>query len=152
MLKAFSLKYLLLPLNKISNGDNVKVFLGGTMNNSRWREKIIPNLKIDYFNPMVRVWDENAQLNEAEEKKNCDILLFVITPLMTGSYSIAEVTDASNKTPEKTVLCILNEDAGKKWSPFQEKSLSAVKNLVQENGGTILNSLEDVTSYLNKKK
>lgn len=33
----------------------MKVFLGGTYNGSNWREKLIPNLKIDYFNPIVSV-------------------------------------------------------------------------------------------------
>ena len=27
----------------------MKVFLGGTCNGSTWREKVIPNLKIDYL-------------------------------------------------------------------------------------------------------
>ena len=30
-----------------------KVFLGGTCNGSDWRKKLIPKLKIDYFNPVV---------------------------------------------------------------------------------------------------
>lgn len=30
-----------------------KVFLGGTCNDTTWRDKIIPYLKIDYFNPIV---------------------------------------------------------------------------------------------------
>lgn len=30
-----------------------KVFLGGTCNESTWRDKIIPELLIDYFNPIV---------------------------------------------------------------------------------------------------
>jgi hypothetical protein len=34
----------------------MKVFLGGTCNESTWREKLIPMLKIDYFNPVVKDW------------------------------------------------------------------------------------------------
>ena len=33
-----------------------KVFLGGTCNNSTWREELIPQLKIDYYNPVVKDW------------------------------------------------------------------------------------------------
>jgi len=30
-----------------------KVFLGGTCNESTWRDELIPMLEIDYFNPVV---------------------------------------------------------------------------------------------------
>jgi len=30
-----------------------KIFLGGTCNNSTWREQLIPMLQINYFNPVV---------------------------------------------------------------------------------------------------
>jgi len=96
------------------------------MNGSTWRDELISCLKIDFFNPSVDVWDEKAQLNEIKEKEICDFLLFVITPLMSGAYSIAEVVDASNKTPEKTILCILDNDDGKKWTRSQKSSLNAV--------------------------
>lgn len=128
----------------------MKVFLGGTCNGSTWREKVIPNLKIDYFNPVVPIWDKNAQLNEIKEKNSSDILLFVITPLMIGVYAIAEVVDASNKNPKKTILCILDDD-GKKWTKSQRDSLSAVEDLVQSNGAFVFNNLEDTISFLNNK-
>lgn len=130
----------------------MKVFLGGTMNDSTWREKIIFNLEIDYFNPIVDIWDEKAQLNEIKEKESCDFLLFVITPLMTGVYSIAEVVDASNKTPEKTILCILDNDDGMKWTKSQKSSLNAVEKLVHSNGAFVFKSLEETTYFLNQQK
>lgn len=41
----------------------MKVFLGGTCNESTWREKLIPMLKIDYFNPVVKDWkSENMNI------------------------------------------------------------------------------------------
>lgn len=128
----------------------MKVFLGGTMNDSSWRDELISDLKIDFFNPIVDVWDENAQLNEIKEKESCDFLLFVITPLMTGVYSIAEVVDASNKTPKKTILCVLDNDDGKKWTNSQRSSLNAVENLVHSNGAFVFKSLEETTSFLNQ--
>ena len=38
----------------------MKVFLGGTVNGSNWREYVIPRLNIDYFNPVVSVWNDEA--------------------------------------------------------------------------------------------
>ena len=38
----------------------MKVFLGGTCNNSKWRDKLIPMLNIDYFNPVVDDWTEEC--------------------------------------------------------------------------------------------
>ena len=120
----------------------MKVFLGGTMNDSTWRDKLISGLKI---------WDEKAQLNEIKEKEVCDFLLFVITPLMTGVYSIAEVVDASNKTPKKTILCVMESDDGKEWTNSQRLSLNAVENLVHSNGAFVFKSLNETVSFLNQQ-
>ena len=128
----------------------MKVFLGGTCNGSNWREKLIPNLKIDYFNPIVSVWDEKAQLNEIKEKNSSDFLLFVITPLMSGVYSIAEVVDASNKNPKGTILCVLDDDGDEKWTKSQRNSLFAVEKLVRLNGSFVFNNLEDIILFLNE--
>ena len=128
----------------------MKVFLGGTCNGSNWREELMPHLKIDYFNPVVPTWDKKAQLNEIKEINESDFLLFVITPLMTGFYSIAEVVDASNKKPEKTILCVLDEENGKKWTEHQRKSLTSVEKLVSSNGAFVFGSLEEIISFLNQ--
>ena len=128
----------------------MKVFLGGTCNGSNWREELMPHLKIDYFNPVVPTWDKKTQLNEIKEINESDFLLFVITPLMTGFYSIAEVVDASNKKPEKTILCVLDEENGKKWTEHQRKSLTAVEKMVRSNGAFVFESLEEIISFLNQ--
>ena len=80
----------------------MKVFLGGTCNDSKWRDKLIPMLKINYFNPVVEDWNEEAREQERQERKICDFCLYVITPALAGVYSIAEVVDDSNKRPAKT--------------------------------------------------
>ena len=80
-----------------------KVFLGGTCNDSRWREELIEKLKIDYFNPVVENWDRRAQAIELHERNICDFCLYVITPKMTGVYSIAELIDDSNKDRKSVV-------------------------------------------------
>ena len=127
-----------------------KVFLGGTCNNSTWRDKLIPLLKIDYFNPVVDDWTPECQDEEIRQRESCDYCLYTITPKMTGVYSIAEVVDDSNKRPEKTILCVLDEDNESSFSETQIKSLKQVKEMIKNNGANVFDSLEDIASFLNK--
>ena len=127
-----------------------KVFLGGTCNNSTWRDKLISLLKIDYFNPVVDDWTPECQDEEIRQRESCDYCLYTITPKMTGVYSIAEVVDDSNKRPEKTILCVLDEDNESSFSETQIKSLKQVKEMVKNNGANVFDSLEDIASFLNK--
>ena len=127
----------------------MKVFLGGTINGSLWRDEVIGKITIDYFNPVVDEWSEQDVLNEEREKEICDWLLFVITPLMAGVYSIAEAVDSSNKCPEKTIFCVLDEDDGSTWSECQVKSLNQVKKMIRGNGAVVLDDLDDVICFLN---
>ena len=87
-----------------------KVFLGGTCNESNWRNELIPMLSINYFNPIVDDWTEECYQEELRQRRLCGYNLYVITPRMTGVYSIAEVIDDSNKRPERTVFCVLDKD------------------------------------------
>lgn len=118
-----------------------KVFLGGTCNGSTWRDDLIPLLTIDYFNPVVEDWTPECMEEEVRQREECDYCLYVITPKMTGVFSIAEVVDDSNKCPHKTVLCILAEDGGDSYSDHQAKSLGQVGNMVEQNGATVCYSL-----------
>ncbi len=127
-----------------------KVFLGGTVNNSKWRDDFIKKLKIKYFNPVVEHWNDAAYKRELEEREICDFCLYVITPKMTGFYSIAEVVDDSNKRPTKTIFCMLPMDGGETFSGFQIKSLQAVGKMVERNGARWCKSVEEVLEYLNK--
>lgn len=127
-----------------------KIFLGGTCNDSTWREILIPMLNgFDYFNPVVDDWTEDDYQNELKEREICDICLYTITPQMIGSYSIAEVVDDSNKRPEKTVLIILSSDGTKEFDTSQLKSLMKVKELVEINGAKTFLSLESFVKDLN---
>lgn len=128
-----------------------KVFLGGTCNNSSWRNRLIPLLNIEYFNPVVEDWTEECQQEEIRQKKICNYHLYVITPLMLGSFSIAEVVDSSNKNPQGTIFCVLEKDDNKQFTTPELKSLKAVKAMVKSNGGTVLTSLEEVANFLNKQ-
>lgn len=125
------------------------VFLGGTCNNSLWRDELIPKLKINYFNPVVKNWTPECRAAEIEARKNSDFVLYIITNKMTGVYSIAEVVDDSNKRPEKTVFCVLNGYDGD-FEKHNQESLAAVSKMVAENGGTVLSSLDEIANYLNK--
>ena len=133
----------------LKENPNKKVFLGGTCNKSKWRDELIDLLKIDYFNPVVDDWNEEAQKEELKQRQICDYVLYVITPKMTGVYSIAEVVDDSNKRPEKTIFCVLDKDGRYEFEDFQIKSLDSVKKLVKNNGGNVFDSLEDVAEFLN---
>jgi hypothetical protein len=130
----------------------MKVFLGGTCNESEWRDELISMLNIDYFNPVVDDWTEECYQQELKERENCNFCLYVITPKMSGVYSIAEAVDDSNKKPEKTIFCVLEKDGNKSFTSGQMKSLSKVKEMIKENGGEVTNSLKETAKLLNKSK
>lgn len=140
-----------MKLKDIKMKKDKKVFLGGTCNNSAWRSDLIKQLKIEYFNPVVDDWTPECMDEEIKQRKECDFCLYVITPKMTGVYSIAEVVDDSNKHPTKTVFCFLKEDETK-FTDGQIKSLDQVKRMVKENGGNVFDSLKEVATFLNKHK
>ncbi|MEH0154995.1 nucleoside 2-deoxyribosyltransferase domain-containing protein [Limibacter armeniacum] len=127
----------------------MKVFLGGTVNNSSWREELIPMLVIDYFNPVIKEWDEEAYQIELREREICDYCLYVITPKMDGIYSIAEAVDDSNKHPEKTIFCFLLQDGLTTFTSHQIKSLEKTKIMIIKNGGLAFDTLEEVAGFLN---
>lgn len=125
--------------------ENIKVFLGGTCNNSTWRESLINNLIINYFNPIVNNWTIEAQKEEELQKQTCDFLLFVITSEMKGVYSIAEVVDSSNKNSKKTIFCYLPEG----FDEAQIKSLEQVKKMLLNNGAYVFDNLQQIEEFLN---
>ncbi len=130
--------------------NKTKVFLGGTCNNSAWRNELIPMLKIDYFNPVVENWTPECMIEEIKQRETCDFCLYIITPEMEGVYSIAEVVDDSNKRPTKTIFCLIQIYGDKEFSKTQIKSLDAVGKMIVRNGAEYLTSLKIVAEYLNK--
>jgi len=126
-----------------------KVFLGGTVNKSKWRDYVMPRLKINYFNPVVDDWDEEAYQRELYEREHSEFCLYVITPKMTGVYSIAEVVDDSHRRPWGTLFCMVPEDEEDRFTKAQVKSLEATGRLVERNGGKWLKDLDEVIDYLN---
>ena len=102
------------------------VFLGGTCE-SNWRESFMQRLKsngIEFFNPVVDVWNEEAMLKENEIKMQPDTIeLYVVTSEMKGFYSIAEVTQASLLKPDRTIFYVVEDGFDNK----QIKSFDAIK-------------------------
>lgn len=127
-----------------------KVFLGGTLNGSGWRDELISMLKIDYFNPLVDDWNDEARDREIIERAKCDFVLTVITPEMKGCYAVAEVVHDSNKHPARTVFCLLEKYGGHEFDEEQFESMKAVTDLVANSGAVLTHSLSEVARHLNK--
>jgi len=127
----------------------IKVFLGGTCGDSKWRDSLMPLLKINYFNPVVEDWTEKCQAEEIKQRVECNYCLYVLTPRTSSTYSIAEVVDDSNKQPQKTILCILEKDVDARYNKQQLKHMLQVARLVRENGARYFNSLEGCADFLN---
>lgn len=128
----------------------IKVFLGGTCNDSTWRDDFIKLLNnVDYFNPVVKDWNDEAYKRELYEREHCDFCLYCITPKMKGVYSIAEVIDDSNKRPEKTIFVYLKKDENDEFDKVQSKSLDAVSKMLNNNKAKVFNTLEEVAEFLN---
>lgn len=144
----------------------MKVFLGGTCT-SIWRDILIPSIRCEYFNPIVDDWDEEAKAEERKQRETCDYCLYVITPAMSGYYSIAEAIDDSNKRPEKTIFCVLADEypftaadplatpysfpsAKVNFSRGEMYSFDEIGAMVVRNGGRYFKSLADVSNFLNR--
>jgi hypothetical protein len=128
-----------------------KVFLGGTCNNSTWRDELIPLLTIDYFNPVVEDWTPELKAIEDEQKRIfCNIHLYVITKEMTGVYSVAEIIDSAWDMTKECYVQIMPEGFNEK----QLKSLEAVANLAHDRGANVIisNNVKDIAIWLNSEK
>lgn len=115
------------------------IFLGGTCNESTWRDDFISYLKkyncpYTWFNPVVEDWTEECKLEEDYQKEHCKISVFCITPKMTGVFSIAEMVEAAITKPDSTYIIIRRIDGEDTWTPGQMKSLKAVRDLCRKYG------------------
>ena len=130
----------------------MKLFLGGTCNNSAWREELIPHLEkigIDYFNPVVDDWTAEAQKNEELEKKErCTHQVYVITPEMTGVFSIAEMVESAISRNAVTYICFLQKYDGTEFDMGQWRSLVAVGGLVSKYNGRVCTNLSDLLELI----
>ena len=122
-----------------------KVFLGGTCNESTWRNELIPLLEkegIEYFNPVVEDWTPECQQEEYRQKEICDVHLYLITNKMKGVFSIAEAV-ASCQFKDKEVLFAFADFDGE-FDTAEKKSLDAVGHLIARLGGGYMCDLTDI--------
>ena len=133
--------------------EKLTVFLGGTCADSTWREELegmLDKETISTFNPVVPDWTPECQAIEDMHREIDDICLYTITPEGEGFYSFVEVADDSNKRPNKTILCVLTEANGKKFEGHNLKCVLKTMKLVAANGVVVVQSLEELATYLNK--
>ena len=114
-----------------------RIFLGGTCAETTWRDELIKKLRnfnCEWFNPVVKNWTPECQEIEEDEKNNkCNVHLYVITPEMTGVYSIAEIINSCwqaqcyGTTVDKVAFFILGD-----WDKGQIKSFQATLRLCND--------------------
>lgn len=129
----------------------MKVFLGGTCNDSTWRENLIDMLPphIHVFNPVVENWTEECQAEEERQKDlMCQVHLYVLTPKMTGVFSVAELVESSMTSKKITVFCYLPKDGEDTFTKGQMMSLQATANLVEKYGAYVCHNLTEVVECL----
>ena len=125
-----------------------KVFLGGTCNESTWRNELIPLLEekgIEYYNPVVEDWTPECQQEEYRQKEICDVHLYLITKKMKGVFSIAEAVASCQDAGKLTLFVFVNFDG--EFDESERKSLDAVGNLIVKLGGayhTGINTIEEL--------
>ena len=140
-------------LEKDGKGDSgMKVFLGGTCSGWKWRDELQPLLKCDYYNPMVKDWNENNRLREVHEREISDYILYAVTNGIKGVYSIAEAVDDSNKRPERTLFLNLYQEHDRYFTRQMGHSIRAVENLLKGNGVRCFDSMEAVAEFLNREQ
>lgn len=128
------------------------VFLGGTCNGSQWRDILMLALNtslVSAYNPVVSDWTPECQAEEIRQRETSDYCLYVITPKMTGVYSIAEVVEDSLKRPEQTLFLILEADDAHIFESAQLKSLRQVGKMVRANGARWFEHENDLLDFLN---
>ena len=125
-----------------------KVFLGGTCNESTWRNELIPLLEekgIEYYNPVVEDWTPECQQEEYRQKEICDVHLYLITKKMKGVFSIAEAVASCQDAGKLTLFVFANFDG--EFDESERRSLDAVGNLIVKLGGayhTGINTIEEL--------
>lgn len=135
------------------------VFLGGTTNNSNWRDTFINLLtsmgsNLICFNPVVSDWNDQAIRVEKMIKEQAKHHVYVITPKMKGIYSIAEAVESVFDRSHKTYLYILLKDGEDAFSSDENdpimKSFAATGEIIRTHGGIfgIGSDLHPLVNYI----
>jgi hypothetical protein len=107
---------------------------------------------IEYFNPVVEDWTEEARKTEELEKIRAEVRLYTLTPKMTGMFSIAEIVDDSNKFPNKTICLSIENDDGEIYTAPQYKSIVSVFKLVEKNGVSVFRDMTSLVEFMKSWK
>ena len=129
-------------------------FLGGTINGSTWRAKMVQHLEVEYFDPVVLEWTPDDRDREEQAKKLATVLLYTITPKQLGFYGIAEATHAvysvARNLDKRVVILILDEDDGITYEEHQVDSIRAIKELLSWNPAVhVFSTIEETASWIN---
>jgi hypothetical protein len=124
------------PTDNISLDQVVDVFLGGTCNGSAWRDLITAVLPDSFtaFDPQVKVGEGDHEKMfplELRLRDDCELLIYVLTPLMDGFVSPMEIIADAHRGKEIAVA-YLGKDKGKEWPPQQLKSLKVMGKMVND--------------------
>lgn len=125
------------------------VFLGGTVNGSKWRDEFIPMLERSYFNPVVEEWTPECKIKEDQVKACATVLLYVITPKQKGFYSIAELVADAISDKRDVVVVFLESDGDDRFDEDQIKSNVAIGKMLTGYCASVFYNLEDAAAYIN---
>jgi len=127
------------------------VFLGGTCDNSTWRNELIKLLTVQFFNPIVENWTSEMAEIENIARENADVVLYVLTPMQKGFYVPVEMAySCFNRMNKKTVVTFLNDDGDITFDEHQVASNKAIRNLLSTNPFVeFFTTLEDTAAFLN---
>jgi len=118
-----------------NNGTLNKIFLGGTCSDTKqedYRSSLIShleNLNLDYFDPHVDEWDDNARQLEEDAKRDCRFDLFLLDQhKMKGVYSILEMTISAIKRGKDCIIYLVLDDGDEKLGKNLTTTVNHLKN------------------------
>ncbi|NRA12776.1 MAG: hypothetical protein HRT57_12535 [Crocinitomicaceae bacterium] len=117
----------------------MKVYIGGIGSESNWKTE---------FSELTNGSEIQLVEGDSSLKKECEFILYVITPKMNGVEAIINVVNDSNIESVKTVFCALSEEGEFEFSKHQLKSLKATSKMIETNGGHYFTSLGETAQYI----
>ena len=106
-----------------------RVFINGSIL-GKWIEKLIPKLEVEYT---VGIGITDATLYK-DEKKRCDVHLYVITANNICPYNIAELIDTCHDSEKAVVFCFVKQLLPKSTL----EAIYAIAEMVDDLGGLFI--------------
>jgi hypothetical protein len=126
----------------------MRVYLDGTFK-SNWRDVVTKDLDIDYSVPRMKEWSVKQKEEEDYRKSKCDLIVHTVTPKNVDTYSIAVMVEDSINSPEKTIVCFLDDDNGFKFTQQQKDEMAPLIKMVRKYGVYTFDDIKELTKYLN---